>query len=677
MQQVKSQLPEVGILDHLNRPHWPTTTRTRSSSSCRRRCLPVLFDLPVPFFASASSDKVQEGRASITTRLPIGKIFDSSRDYIFNTASNVRGYEWTWKETEELLDDLMDGSKGVFSATTNNKDYELSQIVLIPMEWDRELLGLGARYDVYDGQQRLVTLCLLFAAMRERFREIGEEETATELADMLKPPKTRKEEILRMELNPRDNEMLSYILSGADKYMERVVVNDKSETMHKMSKVNQQIVQNFQDISARIGELDKDELLTLLDFIIENVYLLVCVPENAAIARNIVMGQGKGKDNEPIDDFKGLVCFRYTQNEKAVYETLDAWDALASSTVVDVDSGVVGREIVSDACLMRATTALRTKIGTRKQLFWLEQWLRESLSTMETKDQDHFFKHHVQPASLTLGQFREEGDTVTFGFSKGGKITKVWPSIKCRLDFLREMIQNVPATKEVEMIVLETLLRAGGDLNGSNRISVGELEKYLHGAEQLVLYFALIRPNVALKYKKCFELLDMIESGKTADSLDLLEESEQTEIREALTFNRIGANASGKRLARALLKRLNGAVLIKNEEDMIDGSVFLEPILPVKATKKAWGDVWPEKADREEVVHRFGNLCLVSRQVSTRDAKQPFSEKKDRYKSERWPLTSRLGEVESWDNTSLNENAEIMLGLIESSWGLQVTSEKQ
>lgn len=273
--------------------------------------------LPVPFFAqqqsSAISEQQKEGRASITTRLPIGKVFDSSRDYIFNTASNVRGYEWTLKETEELLDDLLDGAKGAFSTTTTataeeRQDYELSQIVLIPMQWDRDLLGLGGRYDVYDGQQRLVTLCLMFAAMRERFQVMEEEkETATELADILKPPKTRKEEILRMELNPRDNQALSYILKGDMDQVDKLISNN---SLAKMSKANQQIVKNFDFISSRIGELEKEELLTLLDFMIENVYLLVCVPENAAIARNIVMGQGKGKDHEVIDDFKGLVCFR-------------------------------------------------------------------------------------------------------------------------------------------------------------------------------------------------------------------------------------------------------------------------------------------------------------------------------------------------------------------------------
>lgn len=366
------------------------------------------------------------------------------------------------------------------------------------------------------------------------------------------------------------------------------------------------------------------------------------------------------------------ISYITTKDEKAIYQTFDAWDTLSSS-VVDIDMGVVGRDTVADACIMRATTALRTKIGTRKQLFWLEQWLREDIVSKKHQGND-FFKTQVQPASLALGHFREDGIALEFGFSKGGMITKLWPSIESRLDFLREMIQGVSATKEIEMIVLESILRAGGgSATRKKRLSLAELEQCLHGAEQLVLYFALIRPTATKKYIKCFALLDAIESGKTS-SLNLLSDKEQLEMKDALSFNNLGANAGGKRLAKALLKRLNRATMQKDGQDIsVAGPAFLEPILPAKATNKAWGNVWPEKADREEWVHRFGNQCLVSKQVATRDAKLAFPEKKERYKTEPWPLTSRLDEVESWDKTRLQENAATMIGLIASVWGLQLS----
>lgn len=166
----------------------------------------------------------------------------------------------------------------------------------------------------------------------------------------------------------------------------------------------------------------------------ERVYLLVCIPETSRIARNIVMSQGrKGMDNEAVDDFKGLVCFRYvcvlllsvalfvfevfvfafgglketkirwlslwllryTLEEDDMYQTFDQWDELAaepttaaaiSSSSSDMTSSssksvAVGRDIITSVCLLRASAALRTKIRSRggDEVYEWERWLRQEL----------------------------------------------------------------------------------------------------------------------------------------------------------------------------------------------------------------------------------------------------------------------------------------------------------
>jgi hypothetical protein len=357
--------------------------------------------------------------------------------------------------------------------------------------------------------------------------------------------------------------------------------------------------------------------------------------------------------------------YSYTQDEKTMLKTFDAWDILASS-VIDIDAGVVGRKTVSDACLLRATASLGTKIGTRKQLFWLEQWLRDDIIE-EQYQGDGFFQNKVQPASLALGQFRN-GSTPPFGYSKGGKIIKLLPTFQSRFDFLRELINGVVATKDIEMIVLELLLRAGGSIG--KPMALTELEQCLCRAELLALYFAFVKPTASRKYAKCFQLLDAIEGGKIG-AFNVLSDDEKLELRNEIALKDLGATASGKRLAIALLKRLNRNVIIQNGKDITTpGENFvLEPILPIKATKKAWGDVWPEKEDRAKWIHVLGNLCLVSEKVPARDMKLPFSEKKDRYRNQVWPLTSTLDEVKSWDEIALKNNVSKCLALVESIWG--------
>ena len=278
-----------------------STTASSSTQHLPSSQLSALGNGDIPFFASFYEQPKESGISTVTTRLPLGTIFDS-RDYILNCATNMRGYEWTTKESDELLDDLSDASMGKFDSS---QDYELSQIVLVPLDWDQRKYGLGNRYDVHDGQQRLVTLCLILASLRESFRgETGMEETVDEIQGMLFPTKVRKEDVRRIELRARDDDILSRILTASEIDLDAKKINSASTV------ANRHVAENYQRLLSRIAEMSKDERLHLLDYLTMHVHMLVCIPDSATIARNIVMSQGKGMDNEPIDDFKGLVSFR-------------------------------------------------------------------------------------------------------------------------------------------------------------------------------------------------------------------------------------------------------------------------------------------------------------------------------------------------------------------------------
>jgi len=120
---------------------------------------------------------------------------------------------------------------------------------------------------------------------------------------------------------------------------------------------------------------------------------------------------------------------------------------------------------------------------------------------------------------------------------------------------MKEVVKGVPSTKEVEMIVLELLLQAGSSpfTDGYKKpMPLSDLEKYLHQVEELVLYFALLRPTATNKINRCFSFLDALGENNIVGTV--LSAEEQSEMYEALANNNLGANASGKRFATALLK---------------------------------------------------------------------------------------------------------------------------
>ena len=352
-----------------------------------------------------------------------------------------------------------------------------------------------------------------------------------------------------------------------------------------------------------------------------------------------------------------------------MYKTFDGWDHLASTP--DLDNGSVGRETVSDACFLRATTVLRSKIRKREVLLSLERWLRRDV-LQNKREGNIFYKRKIEPASLTLGQYRT-GDFHLLGFYSRAKTTKIWVSIVMRLSFLRLMTTNVASTKDLEMVVLDLLLRACGTEGESKPMSLLELDQQLHGLEILALWMAISKPTVTKRYEMCFEFLDAIENGK--EDVSLISQHDKSAIREALVVNEFGSTAAGKRIALAILKRVNCHVQAQAGEGsrMIESLAdhHLELILPTKATKKAWGDSWPDKDEQEKWVNRIGNFVVVSSKPTAPETKMPFSAKKERFKSETtWPLTSSISNLDEWNNDSLIKNLATIVNLIDEVFKL-------
>src|ERR1700722_5183112 len=87
---------------------------------------------------------------------PIQKVFSS--DFDFFIPLYQRPYAWTTKEAGELLSDLLDNMGTTKTSVEHTNPYFLGSVVLVK--------GDLPNADVVDGQQRLTTLTILFAALR-------------------------------------------------------------------------------------------------------------------------------------------------------------------------------------------------------------------------------------------------------------------------------------------------------------------------------------------------------------------------------------------------------------------------------------------------------------------------------------------------------------------------------
>ncbi len=122
--------------------------------------------------------------------------------YRLQVPLNQREYRWEKKQITRLFQDL---SRAI---DNEEPEYFLGTIVTIPMELDS--------LEVVDGQQRLATVAILLAEIRNYMRIIGEEMIARRIENVflteIDPEK--REETTKLSLNIDDNEFFRSMLTA-------------------------------------------------------------------------------------------------------------------------------------------------------------------------------------------------------------------------------------------------------------------------------------------------------------------------------------------------------------------------------------------------------------------------------------------------------------------------------
>jgi hypothetical protein len=353
----------------------------------------------------------------------------------------------------------------------------------------------------------------------------------------------------------------------------------------------------------------------------------------------------------------------------------------------------VGRETLSSACILRASAALRTKIrssrdrGGGDEVYELERWLRHeltvrndqrpsSLMTAQIEEKDtmmeqprywqgkDFFWGEIEPASIALYKFRaglwNEFDFLSKHATKREDASALMTKKQrdttiARLNFLRDLTLGVNAANEIETVVLEYLVRAEHDFKTSDEI--------LTLIEKWALWMAVTRPSSMQRQSRVVALLDAMDMLESTGDIG---KKSGTSVKEAMDDYEFGASAAGKRLAAAILKRLNSHLMIEEKKsipDCISSVSKVESIL----------SEWTSEEERDEWAHRIGNLALLStpRSRTSRASKNgdlTWNAKSKRFKKEPWVLTRQLADFEQWNVNSIQDQQRDIISLVELVW---------
>ena len=124
----------------------------------------------------------------------------------FRIPDYQRPYSWRTDEAEQLLDDLFLELALIEDGTAKDSGYFLGAVLLMELPGADNASGTLRLYDIVDGQQRLVTITILLAVIRDLAADDGEAWASTATPHIWTERKTGMEP--RIQLRGRDGSFL-------------------------------------------------------------------------------------------------------------------------------------------------------------------------------------------------------------------------------------------------------------------------------------------------------------------------------------------------------------------------------------------------------------------------------------------------------------------------------------
>ena len=555
-----------------------------------------------------SSSEIMFSRDGIANLLHTGR---------FMVPKYQREFKWEADHVRELFDDIEN------AIADKQPEYFLGSIVISNADSERP--------DIVDGQQRLATITILLASIRDYYLSSGDQENAqyVELEYLFEKNPVTKEINPRLKLGDADNEFFEQaILTPAAKRNKNLSAIQKSHARMEAAKKQaaayvQKMVSSGtnpdEQIFARVGYLAKS-------------------------ARIIVV------------------------------------------RVPDAVSAFVIFETLNDRGLTLATTDLIKnylfgKSGTRLSEVQ-QRWLTMNSTITAAKDEEAIMGYVRHQWSANYGLTREkELFTDIRGKIKNANLAlnyatklatdaRVYAAmLNTELDFWNNY--GVTAKQQMQAIELIGIDRMRPLVLATlSKFSIKEAKKALQMFVAWSVRFLITSTNWGTLEKQFSEKASRVTSGVIVDAKAL-----RTAMKPYIPLDsdfevEFSAASVSNGISRYLLHVLERSKAGVRQPELIANAnpdeVSLEHILPKNPTPGTWTDFDPETAFLW--ARKLGNLCLLPSDENGAATNAEFSAKKPIYANSKLKLTVEVAGFAKWDIKSIQDRQKILAQMAVKAW---------
>lgn len=537
----------------------------------------------------------------------------------FRVPAYQRSYAWELEHVTALLDDINDAING------KEKEYFLGSIVVTGPNDDR-------RYEVVDGQQRLTTVSLLIAAIKNRFGEDGDAEAETSIRNefLANVDRKTKEREPKLALNEVDNELYQELIDNPSAI--------------EPSRYPRQSHRRLLGAAKRLGEyveeicqraLDSEEALhEWLDYLESNMkVILVIAPDdsNAFVIFETLNDRGL---ELAISDLLKNYLFHRSQDK--LEEAKNRWLTM----VATLESATEDPVVVS---YLRHFTMSKYGLVREKDLFGLikRKVTSKKLALQFSTDLSNAARTYAALINTDHEVWDKYDNTIrqsVVALNLLGMV-QVRPLLLAILDKFEQA--KVPAAFQ-RLVAVAVRFQIVGGAGG------GTLEK---------IYSEAARGVTDGRLKTIGDIL----AGFTTLPTDAIFE-------KAFAAATISKPALARFYLRSLEAKSSKTMdeLVPNEDSQ---RVNLEHILPL-APGANWLMDW-DADDIRAYQRRLGNLALMSSKANSTVGNDSFDEKKKLYAQSSFSLTKLVSTYSEWDLDSIEHRQQAMAKTALKVWAVK------
>jgi hypothetical protein len=541
---------------------------------------------------------------------PVSKIF--SDDYVFTIPGYQRPYSWKTEQANELIEDLLGFMRSSASELNELPPYFLGSIVLVKKETQSDAT-------VVDGQQRLTTLTLLLSAIREHATDAKAKAGISKLIFDQGDIIVNTANHYRLTLRNKDRVFFQDYVQHEGGIKKLVLLNSE------LSDSQNRLRENARFFMKYLSSIDLTEQLRLAQFVATRCYLVaVSTPDLDSAFRIFNVLNSRGLDLSATDILKAEITGKISEHERHLYT--QTWEELEDN---------LGRDEFNDLFGYIRTVFRKSKPqGTL---------LKEFREHVKFSKPEHFMDEILKPMAAA---FQEIGDATYTCQQNAEKINSSLRWIN-RVEF-----------KDWMPPALAFFIRHRNDFESTLRF-VTDLE--------ILVYSMLIRKvGINDRIDRFSRITSTIETG--TDLWSPGSPLASTKVEKYLTYQALSGPIYDTHSARAMsliLVRLDSLLSAGGAEYSFD-IISVEHVLPqTPMPKSQWIEWIPESDKRQKLVHRLGNLALLTRRKNSSARNFDFDKKKTAYFTKNgispFGLTTQVLSTATWtEDVILSRQAELL-----------------